>query len=89
MDFKKIELLSCLKIEDSKKEQIEKSLNGVINMLNDLANINLNKEDKLLMPEITNLDKDSVSNDLKNKNDEILGIHLNSGYFLAPKVIKK
>ena len=56
MDFKKIELLSCLKIEDSKKEQIEKSLNGVINMLNDLANINLNKEDKLLMPEITNLD---------------------------------
>ena len=85
MDITKLEKLACLKLDDSIKEELSKSLDEVVNNLQevtkiDISNLNLQpqkventvfREEKFQKPLTSGL----------NKTDE--------GFFLAPKVIRK
>lgn len=89
MDLEKLEKLSCLKIADEHTDNIEHSLAGVFKMMQALDNLeipNLNK----IKPEITVLAEDVKTDEfMVSKENGVSGLHLESGYFLAPKVIKK
>ena len=82
MKIEKLEKLSCLKIDDSQKSYILKSLEGVMAMLH----------------EVDELDTPSVSSTEYKKTQfreaiaivpQKISLHLEDGLFLAPKVIKK
>lgn len=87
IDISKLERLSCLKLEAAHRDEVINSLNGVFQMMHELVQV----EVPLLpttVPEVTALHQDEPSG-IVVKEEAVSGLHLDSGYFLAPKVIKK
>lgn len=88
MDIEKLEKLSCLKIKEEDKSSIQKSLEGVFHMMSELDKIEmpiLEKESKVKTIFREDMGKEVMI--IKEKSVE--GLHLEDGFFLAPKVIKK
>lgn len=81
MDIKKLEKLSCLKIDTDQKEAILSSIEGVIYMLKEI--------DSLKVSEIVSnkVQLTVFRKDLQVQENSKTGLHLEEGYFLAPKVI--
>lgn len=82
MEIEKLEKLSCLKIQESQKSYILKSLEGIMNMLHEV--------DELKPPCI----QDIIYEKTKFRQDAVIisekdSLHLEDGLFLAPKVIKR
>ena len=89
MDLEKLEKLSCLKIDIKNKENIQKSLDGVFEMMHSLEKLEIPILNKI-EPIPTVLAEDTKTDEfMVNKEHGVSGLHLESGYFLAPKVIKK
>lgn len=87
MDIHKLEALSCLKIDSSQKDKVEKSLHGIVDMLHSIDSVNLSNEN-IKIEQKANFDKDEVNDEfLINKDNE--KYHTIEGLFLAPKVIHK
>lgn len=89
VDIKKLEQLSCLKIQEKDKEKIIQSLTGIFDMMHALDSVEIGniKEQK---KEITHLAEDTLTKEfIFSKEEEVQGLHIEDGYFLAPKVIKK
>lgn len=87
MDIKKLEELSCLKIEVSQQHKMEQSLNSIVDMLHSIDSVNFSE--KLQKEEEKSYLAEDTINDtyLVNNNNE--SYHTNEGLFLAPKVIHK
>ena len=88
MDLQKLEKLSCLKLEDHQKKEVEKSLEGVFLMMEQLElvpiiSIEKVEDDKTIFRE------QSTREDFIKRQERQDGLHLEDGVFLAPKVIKK
>ena len=83
MKIEKLEKLSCLKINESQKSYILKSLEGVMAMLHEL--------DELETPSvsITEYKKTQFRDAIAIVVPQRISLHLEDGLFLAPKVIKK
>lgn len=89
MNIEQLEKLSCLKLGQENKEKIIKSLEGIFEMMKELDNTALPVE-KSIHPILTQLVEDNFSNiGIVKKEEKTLGLHIESGHFLAPKVIKK
>lgn len=89
IDLKQLESLSCLKIDDAQKENMISSIQGVFQMLHSIDSVTVEKQ-PLAIQNPTPLAADKVDNTFTfNKNQNIKGIHLDSGLFLAPKVLSK
>ena len=90
MQLDKLEKLSCLKIEDSQKDGLVKSLEGVFSMMHSLEQLSLMPLEHKDSDLATQLAPARVQKDgLIKKSEDCAGIHLQEGYFLAPKAIKK
>lgn len=90
IDIKKLEQLSCLKMQEKDKEKIIQSLSGIFDMMHQLDNVEIEESIKEPMKELTYLEKDSFSKDfIFSKIEQVEGLHIEEQYFLAPKVIKK
>jgi aspartyl/glutamyl-tRNA(Asn/Gln) amidotransferase C subunit len=90
MDITKLEKLSCLKIEEVNKESLEKSLHGIFDMMKSLEEVVIPKTTQLINYEITSLVEDKINfTNLVDKAQQVSGLNMEQGYFLAPKVIKK
>lgn len=87
INVEKLEKLSCLKLDETTKEKVSQSIEGVLIMIEDI--------EKLPIPEINTKDyqkhqfQSSENGLLFDKEEKIEGLHLEQGMFLAPKVIKK
>lgn len=89
MDIEKLEKLSCLKLAQTDKEKIVKSLEGIFDMMKSLDNIETPNQLSGLT-ELTHLEKDIFNSAaMVKKEEKVQGLHIESGHFLAPKVIKK
>lgn len=89
MDIEKLEKLSCLKLGDAEKEKIVKSLEGIFDMMKALDNI-APPNQVPTKQELTYLEVDTFNAaGMVKKDDKVQGLHIESGHFLAPKVIKK
>jgi aspartyl/glutamyl-tRNA(Asn/Gln) amidotransferase C subunit len=90
MELEKLEALSCLKIKDEHREKLTQSIQGVLTMMHQIDNLQLSE--KFMdnsHPEkssVQNLNKDAM---IVSRHEHIDGLHLEQGYFLAPKVIEK
>lgn len=83
MNIEKLEKLSCLKINQEQKKEILSSIEGVVLML---------KEIDLLKVKESIIDEENITvfrQASQIKNDSKSGLHLEDGYFLAPKVITR
>jgi Asp-tRNA(Asn)/Glu-tRNA(Gln) amidotransferase C subunit len=91
MDIEKLEKLSCLKIKDSDRANIEKSLEGVFNMMSQLEKIEMFANEKQLEKNKTTFREENFDGEISKIKTEqkIDGLHIEEGRFLAPKVIKK
>lgn len=83
MNIDKLEKLSCLKIKDEQKTLILSSIEGVVSMLKEIDSLKVN--DFVSGKEHTTV----FRKDLKIQDNSKEGLHLEDGYFLAPKVIIK
>lgn len=89
IDIEKLEALSCLKIDDSKKSRMIDDINGVVDMLHSIDQINVAS-----LPENHN-NPTQLANDVVNgeycfdKTKESKSVNIQDGVFLAPKVISK
>lgn len=87
VDIKKLEKLSCLSLSEDAKEKVATSIDGVMNMIQEI--------EKMDMPVLKSNDyrKTDLSVDatekLYSREKEVQGVHLEDSMFLAPKVIKK
>lgn len=82
MKIEKLEKLSCLKIDESQKSYILKSLEGVMAMLHEV--------DELEAPSVSGTEyKKTQFRDAIAIVPKRISLHLEDGLFLAPKVIKK
>lgn len=87
VDIKKLEKLSCLALKEEDKSSVQKSLEGVFDMMKEL--------EALETPSITSTSVEETVyrtenlQNLVNRKEEIEGLHQEEGFFLAPKVIKK
>lgn len=89
MQLEKLEKLSCLHLDPNLKEGVKKSLQGVFEMMEQLESISMPKLLPLIS-EATQLVEDKYQIDnLVKKEDIDKSLHIEDGYFLAPKVIKK
>lgn len=89
MDLEKLEKLSCLKIAAEHKENVQNSLAGVFKMMQALDTLEMPVLNKV-KPTPTILAEDIKTDEfMVSKENGVSGLHLESGYFLAPKVIKK
>lgn len=86
-DIKKLEKLSCLHLDESVKQNVTESLDGVMGMIKEI--------ERLEMPMLksdtyrkTELSVDAQER-LYSREDKVSGVHLEDTMFLAPKVIKK
>ena len=82
MEIEKLEKLSCLKIPESEKSYILKSLEGVMGMLHEV--------EELEVPEVSNIRYEKTQ--FRQAVDIIYekkSLHLEDDLFLAPKVIRK
>lgn len=87
VDIKKLEKLSCLNLSEEVKEDIAVSIDGVMTMIKEIEELDtpvlkFNEYKK------TKLNGDEEER-LYSREDKVLGLHLEEGMFLAPKVIKK
>ena len=83
MDIEKLEKLSCLKIDEQQKQAILLSIEGVVSMLKEIDSLkvgNFIKEKRHATV---------FRQDLPIEENSKSGLHLEYGYFLAPKVIVK
>lgn len=87
MDITKLEELSCLKISSEHKEKVEKSLDGIVQMLHSIDDIQLSKNNTNYN-QVTTLASDCVEEDYLVEKDNT-DLHIIDGLFLAPKVIHK
>lgn len=87
MDITKLEELSCLKIPSAYKEKVEHSLDGIVQMLHSIDNIQLPQKNPNYN-QVTTLATDNVENDYLIDKDNT-DLHIVDGLFLAPKVIHK
>lgn len=89
IDLEKLEALSCLKIDESKKSSMIDDINGVVDMLHSIDQINV-----VSIPENHN-NPTQLANDLVNgeycfdKEQPSQSVNIQDGVFLAPKVISK
>lgn len=83
MELEKLEKLSCLKIEESYKLRLVKSIEGVMDMLHEVDTLVVKKpEDINFSPTVFRTSE--IAQDF-DKNS----LPIEEGLFLAPKVIKK
>lgn len=88
MDLQKLEKLSCLKLEDHQKEGVEKSLEGVFLMMEQLEQVPVINIEKVEVHK-TIFREQSTKESFIKRQEKQDGLHLEDGVFLAPKVIKK
>lgn len=87
VDIKKLEKLSCLNLSEDVKEKVATSIEGVMAMIQEI--------EQLDTPVLKSNDyrKTSLSVNAEeimyDRKQDVQGIHLEDGMFLAPKVIKK
>lgn len=103
MDLEKLEYLSCLKIESAHRQKIMQSIEGVLEMMHQIDKLELSqnqtsqnqllstKESSDIAKEMDTEFKSMVENksELVSRHEIAEGLHLEQGYFLAPKVIEK
>lgn len=87
VDIEKLERLSCLKLNPDIVQEITKSIQGVITMINEIEKLKnpVVKE----TPYNKNILYAQSNEKLYSKSESVKGVHLEDGMFLAPKVIKK
>lgn len=88
IDLKKLEELSCLHLPEDKEDSMLKSIQGVVDMLNEIEQVNVNSnQENFNNP--TNLAEDQVNDNFSfEKSKPNLSVNIQDGFFLAPKVIK-
>lgn len=86
-DIKKLEKLSCLHLSEEVKEKVANSIDGVMNMIQEIEGLDMPvlKSDTYKKTELTIDAKER----LYSREDAVQGLHLEETMFLAPKVIKK
>lgn len=98
MDLDKLAKMSCLEVKDADREFFTNSLTGVVEIMEQIANLKTQTEDDRLTQSVTldSLADEIISNPIHpkektmiNRDEQYKGIHLEEGVFLAPKVIKK
>lgn len=96
MELEKLESLSCLKIESAHRQKIMQSIEGVLDMMHqidklELPQTNTGKNQSVSVKESSDITKDLIENKsgLVFRHETVEGLHLEQGYFLAPKVIEK
>lgn len=89
VNLKKLEALSCLKLDESKEQSMLQGIEGVVDMLHSIDQITVASiPDNNDNP--TQLANDVVdSTYLFNKNEQSQSVNIQDGLFLAPKVISK
>jgi len=89
IDLKKLESLSCLKIDESQEHKMLAGIQGVVEMLHAIDQVNVNSfSDNQTNP--TQLATDVVDDTyLFDKNKTSQSVNIQDGLFLAPKVISK
>jgi aspartyl/glutamyl-tRNA(Asn/Gln) amidotransferase C subunit len=89
IDLSKLESLSCLKIPDEQKASMIDGIKGVVDMLHEIDQVNINSNANVLNTP-TVLSKDEVNNSFSFEKDKTSeSVHIQDGAFLAPKVISK
>ena len=82
--------LARLQLEEDAKHQIEKDLNQIVSMVNQISSVNTQNIDPMAHPfEVSQrLRKDEVSE--TNQRDELLKLtpQTESGLFLVPKILE-
>ncbi len=86
MDFEKLERISCLDINTKDKSYIQDSIEDVFSMMSTIQSLDVQKE-KGIKEEATNFLITESTFIVKEKSNQ--SIHLENGFFLAPKVIKR
>lgn len=93
MDLEKLEKLSCLKIDKQHTQSMEKSLQGVIEMMQSVTMLSAKDFDEksveLFAQKSTNFRMEDALGELASKEQPAQSLHVQEGYFLAPKVVKK
>lgn len=87
VDIKKLEKLSCLALKEEDKKSVQKSLEGVFEMMKELEALEIPSINPTATEE-TVYRTEHLQN-LVSRKEEIKGLHQEEGFFLAPKVIKK
>lgn len=86
-DLIKIEKLSCLSVNEKDKEYYSNSLDSVLSMMHDIDKLDVSNIDVVVEKSQMRIDK--VEDNLVDICNKIDGLHVEDGYFLAPKVINK
>lgn len=89
IDLSKLESLSCLKVPDSLKPEMVKSINEVFKMLHEIDKVKVNNFN-FNSNSPTVLADDKVDETyLFDKTKQNPSVNIQDGFFLAPKVISK
>jgi Asp-tRNA(Asn)/Glu-tRNA(Gln) amidotransferase C subunit len=98
MDLEKLAKLSCLDIKEEDRAYFSNSLADVVEIMDKVAGLDCNTTNDNLTQTVIfdSLDEDTISESthlkestLIDREEKYMGIHLEQGVFLAPKVIKK
>lgn len=87
VDIKKLEKLSCLALKEEDKSAVQKSLEGVFEMMEELEALQIPSTNPIAVKE-TIYRTENLQN-IVSRKESIEGLHQEEGFFLAPKVIKK